>query len=449
MGQTLAPVNFIPAEDMLRKVIDIVGRFGIVGGPITKLVSKQMDQLKTYLSSLPGLIGSNESETSLGNILHFFANERFQASKDAIEQLYQRAENIGQSAGSVIPTGEVSLAAQKLNAVLARNQIKVTDPRLQGLIDRLQNLGGKTVNYSTWKNDIMQGINEIVYSLSKDGQDLSQVMQLKQAAKSDLLNSPNQRLVSAAQAADNQFSQMMDLYTSSTAKRFNLATKGMFNTFGTQSAGTRTPGDLGNVLLNINSPQGVQELRQIVGQDRINEAASTFLNRNIQKFMQYDTTTGKFTFDAQGFRDALGLSNPKSARYTTVQEMFQGTGTDMNRLTEIADIADRISKTPAPNASVFLARRMVIGGLKSMLAAFVPGITKFGREGIATLGTALIGRYFSAIAADPTTLQNFATMMSPSVNNTAARMAAFRVLQHLVRAGLGDETQTPGQDQQQ
>jgi hypothetical protein len=148
--------------------------------------------------------------------------------------------------------------------------------------------------------------------------------------------------------------------------------------------------------------------------------------------------------DLQGLKKELGIGNPDSARYKYFSSMLQKSGgITMDQLDTFLKVGERIGSVEAPNASTFIARRAVMGGLHAIATAFLPMASGpamgsgGGAIGALVGGLFTIGgpRFVGHMLTDPLAARYLTQVMKPEVSKIA-RKKAFLGLVHLTIDGM-------------
>ncbi len=94
---------------------------------------------------------------------------------------------------------------------------------------------------------------------------------------------------------------------------------------------------------------------------------------SISKQIENAYDDGGKVLDIAALSKSLGLHAPKSNQYAYTKRMLDlAGGLKMDDLEKLAEIGDLIGKIEAPNASVFIARRGVMGGLEGIIRGLIP-----------------------------------------------------------------------------
>lgn len=189
------------------------------------------------------------------------------------------------------------------------------------------------------------------------------------------------------------------LLETSAAERFTTVQKGGLRTrVAPSQRQTRVPVDkLMQTVLDLDSPQVMDELSRLVPPETFAEMTSLKLGELFQNSMvEVKSGATKFLGAGQLGRN-LGVTGGRAnaTRRAAVSTMLERSGSPltMDDLGVIVKAAQKISDTPIPNWSTFLARRATIGGAQSLLRGAVPILALTGGSGavgVAT-GSGIIG----------------------------------------------------------
>lgn len=204
---------------------------------------------------------------------------------------------------------------------------------------------------------------------------------------------------------------------------------------------------LSKSLIKLDSPQSVKELRKLVGQKTYNRVVAEVVNDAVEKSMKItDGTEGGIRqFDTDTFIEALGIKKGFGNRRKTITAMLEEADSPfkMKDLDNLVIVLKKIEGLNIPNVATFVARRAILGGWRSALGAFMPGITSLSVAGGATIagggsilatmfiaGAFFIGGSvtFSRIISNPNTAKSLLKILDPAVSDINKRLAFIKMM---------------------
>lgn len=398
-GVNMLPVQ-IGGRELPRGFISVLGKFPIVAGPIRRNIAKTEKEFKEAFENFSADIApittvselSHEVFMDAKNLVNKTAKE-FKARRDDI---YRQADHAG---SKVLPTETVS----RVSAVLAeigketpatpkfRKKAKVTATMGEvqrflaneiAPIFRKQKSGNIIVAPQSLKqmSTVLDKIDEKIAMLAKrEGvvaeEAIDRLQRVRQAAQIDVYTNIQgefgKDIVQDLKAIDRQQSMTIaDLFNTTAAKKFGLVRKGGLSHLNMSDVPTRQSMDnLTDILLKGGDVKELEEVHRLVEPGTFRKMAAYSISKQIEN--AYDD--GGKVLDIAALSKSLGLHAPKSNRYAYTKKMLDlAGGLKMDDLEKLAEIGDLIGKIEAPNASVFIARRGVMGGLEGIIRGLIP-----------------------------------------------------------------------------
>ncbi len=401
-----------------RGFTSVFGRFPLLGGgAIRRRAGKAEEQLRDVVTGLASRTGPLTDAAELGvkifgdaKLLVKGVNRVFGEKYDAI---FAQAEEFGVH---IVPKGTLAKADEILAKLSAETPAALIGEATPGaallkvrefINEAIQPLRVQLEGGTVFANQSLRQMDGLISKIDQEiaslepGQKkfaLSLLNQLRIAAQLDV--TANIRGINADEIGralrelDTEFSHTMSqLFETSTAKRFASVEKRGLRAIEFDRT-TRTPVDqLARIVVNLNSPQAIDELSRIVSPETMRRIASHTLDDAMQMAMKTDGFVGQL--DIGVFAKRLGIDGTNEARKKTIQQLLNKSGSPItvSDLDDIVAAGRALAGFDLPNVSSFIARRAAIGGLGGVINGVVPGLALLsGTAGAAAFtGGAFIG----------------------------------------------------------
>lgn len=307
---------------------------------------------------------------------------------------------------------------------------------------------------------LIDQIDEFMSTLSKENNQeafvIKMATQLRQAIQHDLLKNTVGKNLGEAQDTIRKFKALDEEYSltyaqvfeTATANRVKTVVKGGLRGIDRIKAATRQPVDkLAKTMLELDSPQSAKELRKLVGQKTYNRVVAQVINDAVEKSMKVTEGAdgGIRQFNTDAFIDALGIKKGFGNRRAAISAMLEEADSPfkMKDLDGLVTVLKKIEGLNIPNVATFVARRAILGGWRSALGAFMPGITAMSAGAGATLaggGGALTTMFiagvffiggsvtFSRIISNPNTSKSLLKILDPTISQINRRLAFVKMM---------------------
>lgn len=317
---------------------------------------------------------------------------------------------------------------------------------------------------------LIDQIDEFMSTLDKaNSQDsfvIKMATQLRQAVKADLLKNTvgknkgeAQDIINAFKNLDEEYSlTMSQIFETATANKMKSVTVGGVRGIKELKPATRQPVDmLAKSIVQLDSPQAMLELRKLVGDKTFNRVAAQVINDAVEKSMKtVEGAEGAIKqFNLDSFIKNLGIQKGFGNRRAAISTMLETSGSPfrMEDLDGLVRVLGKIETLRIPNVATFVARRAILGGWRSALGAFIPGITAMS----AGTGTALAGggalmtmfvagiffiggsQAFSRIISNPETAKNFLKVLDTTASDVVRRTAYIRMMRTWINRNRADD----------
>jgi len=408
IGIQLAPFQ-LGDKGFGRGVINVMGRFPILGGSARKVGEAAENAVRLKLEGAPDRIATVLAGSDVGLKMWNDAKAVYKKVGGAFDQAYENLALTANRAGVFYRMDNTSQAAQatidtlkKLRSPQAGGGATSAGAVSEGVIDFLdgQGLGMLGTHTLGQADELMKKIDDYVGKIdpANRARALKLLSPVKGAVKTDIVKNgvgPQAKSIGQAQARlDADYSAAMaEFFETSAAKRFESVRQGgIRGTTLPSKEATRVPIDkLADMVVDLDSPQIMRELSSVVSGNTYKQMAAMEMDKLLSKALK--TKKGATVLDSTVLRAQLGLRGP-TTRSKAVETMLTQAGSPLalKELHQVADIADKLANTPVPNWSTFIARRASLGGVSSLLkGAFPAAALTGGAAAGATAGSGLIG----------------------------------------------------------
>jgi hypothetical protein len=233
-------------------------------------------------------------------------------------------------------------------------------------------------------------------------------------------------------AANNFYSKGIVQFQTATAGKFALVEENIF-TAGGVVPGTINADEIARIAINLRSPQGISDLRGLVGPENMNQAARNFMQTAADNATREITGSGGRVLkviDPDKFAKELGLiGGGKGGRNREgIAEFLSGSGFTIDILDDFVRVMREIVEVADP--SKFLKRRVTIGGAGALMAALGAGAAVTGGPGeaggavtVTAVALTILARRGSTIFGKPKNLA-LLTKALDKMNSATVRRAA-------------------------
>ena len=410
---------YIAAQTGFGKATGAVAPLPIAGSPIRQTASYASMQSIQNVERMLDEISPAMSAADVSDLAYQGARSFGQARVNKHKRLYAIADAegaklpglAGGADGYVVPTANITAAANKVLQEAAGGPLKVTGEAMNVYPDLLKNVqlwvseANQLAPYATIKQvrnlqtrvvedlananpTVQRGFALQYRNALKDAVNVEMVNAMKAAGRSDY-----KAVVNAYNAA-NRSVELTKQVTQSTAgqqflkinKRFwdEKALKGDY-----VQPGSKDADELFDFAFNARNPQYLKTMKTIMGDNAYNAAARKYLDdaiygslETIERGRVMGMLTGSganpLKFSPVKFKNALGYEHGglSPAANTTLKELLKGTGgrVTIQTLDDLSTILSRyhINMDLATMAS----RRIPIAGMKGALSAITGGVGK-------------------------------------------------------------------------
>ena len=437
------PLGIVEAtrRDWLKGSTRVLGVIPWVGGSFKKQAGETASNITRLYDDLVDSFAPSATMAEMGVKFTDAARKRFSNFSNTsgllYDKFYKLSNALPDSQKSFISTANMREAAQTLirQAEEGAVMLKTGEPERDLLINNLREFTKdlakypNTINATQFRAKIAK-LRELSGSVGTEGKDVHVAGVLKKAMEADI-NSPfvnfkgpeAVKIQKALTKANWFFNEGMKKFESTQGKKMGKVDKHIFSSSFDQ-AGAKHADEIFSDVFNAKSAEGLREIRKLVGPKHYNQG----LRSHLEKVMENARTVSKdgaTSIDFNKFEKAVGLGDQGSK--DVLEEMLKGTDVSVKNWEEFVKIGKAANSFTIPNASVFLQRRVTLGGIGSLLAVAAVGQSS-AWAGILSL---YVMRKGAKLLSDPAALRSLTTALDTSAAKTARRNAGMRLVREM------------------
>tara|TARA_Y100000593_G_scaffold95084_1_gene199353 strand:- start:6769 stop:9186 length:2418 start_codon:yes stop_codon:yes gene_type:complete len=362
-------------------------------------------------------------------------------------------------------------AAVKVAKPTRQEAVEIIDSAPQvvnTLLKEMQNLDTQSFaqmqellrNFNLYKSNLVEASDTVSNKVA--GRAISLLQEVEKAIKADLtdglvLSKGGDPLIlkqlrnDGARLQADYYSQMATLFETPTAKRFEKVQRGGIKGVDTPSEAATmiNPDRTMDVLLNLDSPEAIKELRDMIGEDNFNSVAGMVFSRAIAKNFideasvfvddagqKIETEIGEYAIknDGRDLRKFLGLGSGDQTRQRALQALIAESNLDPRIIEGIPRILAALNRQKAPGASTMIQRRILLGGTRAVTNLLTLGAIGGSTVGLTGALMILFGtRKLSFLLNDPLNARALSQVWREDVGRVAKKQA----FMNLVRTAIG------------
>lgn len=480
-GINMLPVQ-VGSRTLPRGFVAVLGKFPLVSSPMRSRIHNTEREWKEAFDSLPASIAP--LALSMGSISKKVLEDGKGLFKKFSDDMSKEYENVfaraDASGAHITPQSTfdkskeiLDIIAKETPAPAGKRKASHTGPMEEvktflntdiAPLFRTTKSGANTLADQSLKQmDIMlQKIDGKVASLAKNAEPgaheaIMRLEGLKNSVKLDMYTNIHGPFANSIamdlRGLDVEYSKKMaDVFETVAAKRFGTVKRGGLKQFSFDGNTRTSVESLGDILLRGDTVKEVEDLKELVEPGTFKEITANVLKKRIED-AYIPGEKGMQQLDIDGLAKNLGLDKPGSKRYLHTEKLLElSGGLKMDKLKELIEVGRKVSSVEAPNSSVFMARRVTMGGLQAVVGGFVPlmaahsaGSAAGGMAG-GLIGSAVVmggAHLFSRMISDPTIARSLIHVMKPEMNRMARKAAWLKGVQTALHAGrdAGDYTE--------
>lgn len=455
LGVPLGAIN-VTASNVIKGFAKVAGVFPFVGTPVRQAQQTAQSSLDNALDRTLNAVAPVATLQDVGIDLTKAAQSRFKAFRRLSGSLYdnflKKAENA--TVPDIFPTNNLKAAANDINALQETGEIalegggkfgSVGSDAISSFINDATKLPERLT--ATQVRGLQRSLQELMSKAAADGWDVSRGVQLKKALELDfnnpavdLLNfQEGKELVESLTTANKFFADNIKDFQTATTKKFGRIDKNIFKPkfF---AAGTKESDEAFSAVFNAKSPQGLENLRKIVGPKPFKQAVRKQLDNSISKAIIEPASEGApRIFDPVKLEAQLGLVTPDGRN--TLRAMLKGTPLKIEDLDAFNRVSKAVGSVEIPDVSTFIKRRAVLGGAGAAAGAF--GAASVFGSPVAGVALVVAARKGLRLLSDPAQLKSLTTALDSTATQKAQRAAVLRLIRNIPdpeeRQALRDE----------
>ncbi len=469
----------------------VVGVFPVVGSPIKKAAGARGRQLNSIREQVLNDLAPNTHLADLGvdmfNAAKNSSKEFRNVAKDLYNVFYKEAAKINKP---FIPSQNIKIEAQKIvDDFLKKRPLTVTTKTVKGrqlpLVQSKKGLKGlkdrkfvrqiKTpisanVNqkYESYIKKLANlddfvtpaQIKQIKQDLGnfsdvvtgKDGAGVFKLTKMSKAADGALRDFDNYnlsafandprvskesllKLVDDLKAADAFYANGIQIFNRSTAGRFRKVDKNIFMA-GFDKPGSIEADELFKYVVKTGSPQSLRDLRKLIGDDNFAKVSRKIIDNAFTKAAVRDDKLRGLLFNPNILEEELGLIGKNSSE--VLENITKGTKLNPQKLKDLIEVSKYHANLEIPDVGSFVARRVTLGGAKSILGGVAMGAGVFSSP-VASIPAIYLTNRTSAFLSNPKNLELAIEAFDITAPRSLRYVAGEKLLRGLIKDSSGEE----------
>ena len=375
----------------------VFGRFPLTAAPFTKAARRKGEQILDAQTAFIGQFGPVANMAKLGVVFDDAAFEVFKQFDKGVSRRYKLAYDTAINRGSTVATNvrviddagsQTSLrlmAAESADKLIARRGVSdVAGSEVFKFFKKIEELPNQ-ITFAQFKG-LMEEIGTLAGQRSTSATAKRLLFDFKGLSEQSLSKVGDPTVAKLFKEADDFLSQLsMDIFQTSTAKKFEQVTVNRFGA-GRNRPGSQPADRLFDNTMKMDSPEAVRDLKKLLGKreifgravgtklDDIFEQARVIGEDNLTKSTLLNPQRGG-GIDVSFVRKQLGLDRPKSTKNRAWAEALKGQPHTLADVGEFIDLVELALKNAPPGVNAFAARRITLGGFRSLKSLLLPGVS--------------------------------------------------------------------------
>jgi hypothetical protein len=370
-------------------------------------------------------------------------------------QMYDAFRINASQKGTVIPSSEALSSVNKWIKAIEEGEVRYTPSGADGA----QTLGANTpfenflfetrealsqnprLTMAQYES-VEQKLEQFIDKANPDAFTIKRVAEIKQAMERDLNAIADPGLKRDKDLADTFFSNGIVIFQTPVGQKFKLLDKNIFG-HGPAKPGTLNADELFRPIFNMKSATAQQQLRALVGDEVYTRASRTYLQEAMDEAWKPVMQEGRevMVFRPDEMANKIGLGGGRKDQRAALAEVLRGSGVEVR---DLEDLLQRIKVTQITDPTVWMGRRVTMGGVRAIMGLGGLGLAAVGGTvaGAAAAGPAgAMGgswlaaalatwgaRNFSKLLASPESLKALTRSFHPEVNDVTRRAVYYRLL---------------------
>jgi len=442
----------------------VIGIFPWVGKPLKQAGTTRAESLNKIQNQYLDDLAPNASMSKLGVDMFEAAKRANKSFRTMSSGLYADFyENAAKIKKPFIPTTTIKAEAQNIiKDYLSKRPKYVTTTTLRGRKIKKKiaipaAVNAKYANFIKYLSRIddyvspqqlkqlKQDIGEYSKLIAgKDGAGVFRLTNLAEATEAALRNFQNYnynvvdaktaaKLMEKIKIADNFYANNIIKFKSPTAKRFTKAEKNIFEP-GFKKSGVIDPDETFQAVVRTSSPQSLEDLRFLIGDKNYAKVTKKVIDNAFQKSVAKSDEFRGLSFNPYKLEEELGLVGKKQSE--KLFNLVKGTEINSKKLLDLIEVSKLHANLQVPDVGAFMARRLTLGGYKSVIGGIFMGAGVM-QNPIVTTSVILLSRGGSKFLANPKNID----LAIDALNTTAPRQLRYKAIIDLVSRKVRDATE--------
>lgn len=366
----------VTSSRMLRGYSKIVGRLPFFATPFREAEARKAGEVLAARENLLHRLGPSVGVAQAGVDLREGANEVFRAFRRAANEKYEAALKLADERTVVVPTDETRKALDEVAEDMAkRRPVTETGAPIEGGLHPAADFAAKYSKLSDkltvrQYDGLLEDLDVAMRAAKEQGYDVRSLVHIKRAVEEDFARmAGDEEAVRLFREADDFYTRGMRTFETPTAQKIRRVERRPFRV-GLSKPGALNEDELFRVMWNAKSSQAIRDLRELVGETAFQRAARTYIESAWDKAI-VSAEKGK-VFNPETFARTLGLHNPRSVEYQSLEESLRGGPLTTEDLQEFTRVVKAAFKEGVPDPSALVSRRIVLGGVRSGVRSLMP-----------------------------------------------------------------------------
>lgn len=457
-GVGLSNVN-LSERPLVRGFNKIVGVMPFIGTPAAKSRDRLAGEFLAAKDRLFVMSGPTLTKPEASKHLIKAAKRKFGAFTSRANKLYSEYRTLADEAGEIFPTEKMQMRAietlddvtknlpvnRDTGAPMIPNSLqsawkaytdavdevvmygdRVTLPQLETIEGALYAAAAQAKEASKGGKKAAGAIQHAILNLAREAEEAQRAIDPE---------GPGAAALAALGKADGFYSKMMGVFDSKTAQQIKRTDPDALTTGARRfKKPTWREDEVFDMMFSTKSAEAQKELLDVVGKPAYRKAVQTHVTN---AFNSSITDKG---FNSAKFLETTGLGNSgvREGTENAMNAAYRLAGIDRERLELFADFASKITNSDVPDLSTFVARRGMLGGVRSALKGIVGiGIAGGGSGavgGIPAVATTIGLRWMTGQMNKPVYKQ----LMEEVARNAPESQGFRNSLARILRLGLED-----------
>ena len=250
-------------------------------------------------------------------------------------------------------------------------------------------------------------------------------------------------IAKAFNRANTFFEKGLPRFETAAAKKFRSVNKGVFKA-SFKEAGSQEKDQLFRKLFNMESPEAIQNLQQLVGQKTVLNGLKTTIDQAMEKAGESLLADLPGSKALNNVKKALGIGT-KSGELT-LKQALKGSNVDVGEIKNLFKLIEANDSVFNPVTSSFLQRRLTLAGPAAFVGAGAAGGYGTAEEKGGIFGTIVaitLLRKGSSYLTNPKNLQTMVRALDDSLAPRVRRNAYVRLLNDAYAGGDPENQKFP------